>query len=329
MAGLIRDTFGEAIIMRKAYGEALVELGRARADVVVLSADVSNSDFSYMFEAAYPDRFFNVGIAEPALVDVAVGLAKSGRVPIANTFAFLFATRAVEMVRTHLCYGEANVKLGGAYAGLSDSFDGPTHHAVTDIAILRALPRMTVVVPADPLAVAKLLPQVASWKGPVYFRLCRNEVPQIYTDAYAPEIGKGVVLAGGDDATVIACGVPVARSIEAVRKLAARGVKARLVEMHTIKPLDTDLVARCARETGAIVTVEEHSIIGGLGGVVCECLAESCPVPVERVGVRDTFAESGPYADLLDKYGFSIDAIAGAVDRVIVRKAGATISTRA
>jgi len=329
MAGLIRDTFGEAIIMRKAYGEALVELGRARADVVVLSADVSNSDFSYMFEAAFPDRFFNVGIAEPALVDVAVGLAKSGRVPIANTFAFLFATRAVEMVRTHLCYGEANVKLGGAYAGLSDSFDGPTHHAVTDIAILRALPRMTVVVPADPLAVAKLLPQVAAWKGPVYFRLCRNEVPQIYTDAYAPEIGKGIVLAGGDDATVIACGVPVARSIEAVRKLAARGVQARLVEMHTIKPLDTDLVARCARETGAIVTVEEHSIIGGLGGAVCECLAESCPVPVERVGVRDTFAESGPYPDLLDKYGFSVDAIAEAVDRVLARKAGATVEARA
>ena len=329
MAGLIRDTFGEALIMRKAYGEALVELGRARADVVVLSADVSNSDFSYMFEAAFPDRFFNVGIAEPALVDVAVGLAKSGRVPIANTFAFLFATRAVEMVRTHLCYGEANVKLGGAYAGLSDSFDGPTHHAVTDIAILRALPRMTVVVPADPLAVAKLLPQVAAWKGPVYFRLCRNEVPQIYTDAYAPEIGKGIVLAGGDDATVIACGVPVARSIEAVRKLAARGVQARLVEMHTIKPLDTDLVARCARETGAIVTVEEHSIIGGLGGAVCECLAESCPVPVERVGVRDTFAESGPYPDLLDKYGFSVDAIAEAVDRVLARKAGATVEARA
>jgi len=328
MAGLIRDTFGEAIIMRKAYGEALVELGRARADVVVLSADVSNSDFSYMFEAAFPDRFFNVGIAEPALVDVAVGLAKSGRVPIANTFAFLFATRAVEMVRTHLCYGEANVKLGGAYAGLSDSFDGPTHHAVTDIAILRALPRMTVVVPADPLAVAKLLPQVAAWKGPVYFRLCRNEVPQIYTDAYAPEIGKGIVLAGGDDATVIACGVPVARSIEAVRKLAARGVQARLVEMHTIKPLDTDLVARCARETGAIVTVEEHSIIGGLGGAVCECLAESCPVPVERVGVRDTFAESGPYPDLLDKYGFSVAAIAEAVDRVLARKAGATVEAR-
>jgi transketolase len=319
MAGLIRDPFGEPVVMRKAYGEALVELGRARGDVVVLSADVSNSDFSYMFEAAFPERFFNVGIAEPALVDVAAGLARSGRVPIANTFAFLFATRAVEMVRTHLCYGEANVKLAGAYAGLSDSFDGPTHHSIADIAILRSLPRMTIVVPADPLAVWKLLPQVAAWPGPVYFRLCRNEVPQIYSSEYAPEIGKGVTLLEGGDATIIACGVLVARSIEAVRKLAARGIRARLVEMHTIKPLDGELVVRCARETGAVVTVEEHSIIGGLGGAVAECLSETHPVPLERVGVRDTFAESGPYPDLLDKYGMSVEAIAAAVERVLVR----------
>jgi transketolase len=329
MTGLIRDTFGEPVIMRKAYGETLVELGRARSDVVVLSADVSNSDFSFMFEAAFPERFFNVGIAEPALVDVAVGLAKSGRVPIANTFAFLFATRALEMVRTHLCYGDANVKLAGAYAGLSDSFDGPTHHAITDIAILRSLPRMTVVVPADPLAVAKLLPQTAAWKGPVYFRLCRNEVPQIFSSDYTPQIGKGVVLEDGTDVTVIACGVPVSRSIDAVRRLSARGVRARLVEMHTIKPLDSGLIERCARETGAIVTVEEHSIIGGLGGAVAECVAESHPVPMERVGVRDTFAESGPYPDLLDKYGLSVDAIAGAVDRVLARKSSIPVVTSA
>jgi len=323
MGGLIRNPFGEPVVMRKAYGEALVALGQARGDVVVLSADVSSSDFSYMFEAAFPERFFNVGIAEPALVDVAVGLAKSGRVPIANTFAFLFATRALEMVRTHLCYGEANVKLAGAYAGLSDSFDGPTHHSITDIAILRSLPRMTVVVPADPLAVSRLLPQVAAWNGPVYFRLCRNEVPQIYSSEYSPQIGKGITLLEGEDATIVACGVLVARSIEAARNLAARGIRVRLVEMHTIKPLDGELVVRCARETGAMATVEEHSIIGGLGSAVAECLSEAHPVPLERVGVRDTFAESGPYPDLLDKYGMSVGAIAGAVDRVLVRKAKA------
>jgi transketolase len=322
MGSLILGPFGNAVSMRKAYGEALVELGRARSEVVVLSADVSNSDFSYMFEAAFPDRFFNVGIAEPALVDVAVGLAKSGRVPIANTFAFLFATRAVEMVRTHLCYGEANVKLAGAYAGLSDSFDGPTHHSITDIAIMRSQPRMTIVVPADPLAVYRLLPQVAAWKGPVYLRLCRNEVPQIYSREYEPVIGKGVTLMDGEDVTVISCGVPVGRSIQAVERLAENGVHARLVEMHTIKPLDGELVGRCARETGAVVTVEEHSIIGGLGGAVAEYLSGDHPVPMERVGIPDTFAESGPYLELLDKYGISVDAITDAVQRVLARKSG-------
>jgi transketolase len=320
MAGLIQTPFGDSVVMRKAYGEALVELGRAKPDVVVLSADVSNSDFSYMFESAYPELFFNVGIAEPALVDTAVGLANSGFVPIANTFAFLFATRALEMVRTHLCYGRVNVKLAGAYAGVSDSFDGPTHHAITDLAILRSLPNMTIVVPADPVAVGRLLPQVAAWDGPVYFRLCRNEVPQIFADDYAPEIGKGITLLDGSDATIIACGVMVSRSIEAARILAADGISARVVEMHTVKPLDDALVEACARETGAIVTAEEHSIIGGLGGAVAECVVRTRPVPVERVGVADTFAESGPYADLLQKYGMGVESIVGAVHRALARE---------
>ena len=320
MASLIQTPFGDLVVMRKAYGEALVELGRAKPDVVALSADVSNSDFSFMFESAYPERFFNVGIAEPALVDTAVGLANSGFVPIANTFAFLFATRALEMVRTHLCYGRVNVKLAGAYAGVSDSFDGPTHHAITDLAILRSLPNMTIVVPADAIAVARLLPQVAAWDGPVYFRLCRNEVPQIFADDYAPEIGKGITLLDGSDATIIACGVMVSRSIEAARALAADGISARVVEMHTVKPLDDALVEACARETGAIVTAEEHSIVGGLGGAVAECVVRTRPVPVERVGIADTFAESGPYADLLEKYGMSAEIIAGAVHRALARK---------
>ncbi len=320
MGSLIQNPFGSPALIRKAYGEALVELGAKRDDVVVLSADVQSSDYSYMFEAAYPQRFINVGIAEPALVDVAVGLANAGKVPIANTFAFLFVTRALEMVRTHLCYGGANVKLAAAYAGLSDSFDGPTHQTVSDLAILRSLPNMTVVVPADSLAVKKLLPQVVAWDGPAYFRLSRNELPQIFTDAYEPVIGKGITLIDGEDATVIACGVMVARAIEAAQILANQGVQVRVVEMHTIKPLDTELIARCAQETGAIVTAEEHSIIGGLGGAVAECVAESGPVPVERVGVNDTFTESGPYAELLDKYGLSVSAIVDAVQRVVKRK---------
>jgi transketolase len=288
--------------------------------LVVLSADVSNSDFSWMFEAAFPERFFNVGIAEPAMVDTAVGLANSGFVPVTNTFAFLFSTRAIEMVRTHLCYGRANVKLAGAYAGLSDSFDGPTHHAITDVAILRSLPNMTVVVPADPLGVARLLPQVIAWDGPVYFRLCRNEVPQIFTDNYAPEIGRGMTLVDGRDATILCCGVMVARAIEAARMAAANGMSVRVVELHTVKPLDAELVERCARETGALVTAEEHSVIGGLGGAVAECVSCTQPVPLERIGLADTFAESGPYLDLLDRYGMSVKAIVKAVKRVLERK---------
>ena len=307
-------------MMRKAYGNALLELGKSRRDLVVLTADVSSSDFSNLFEAAYPDRFFNVGIAEPALVDVAVGLANSGLVPVANTFAFLFATRALEMVRTHLCYGNANVKLAATYAGLSDSFDGPTHNSICDLAVMRSLPRMTIVVPSDPLSVAKLLPQVVDMKGPVYFRICRNEVPRIFEDAYEPVIGKGITLADGNDATLIACGVMVARAIEAAAILAREGVRVRIVEMHTIKPLDTELVERCARETGAIVTVEEHSIVGGLGGAVAETLADAVPVPLERVGIADTFAESGPYNEVLEKYGLGVEAIAEAVRRVLHRR---------
>jgi transketolase len=320
MDSLIRNPFGSPVLIRKAYGEALVELGAKRDDVVVLSADVQSSDFSYMFEAAYPERFINVGIAEPALVDAAVGLANGGKIPIANTFAFLFATRALEMVRTHLCYGGANVKLAGAYAGLSDSFDGPTHQTVSDLAILRSLPRMTIVVPADALAVKKLLPQIVDWQGAAYFRLCRNELPQIFTDAYEPVIGKGITLIDGEDATVVACGVMVARSIEAARMLTQKGIRLRVVEMHTIKPLDTELIVRCAQETGAMVTAEEHSIIGGLGGAVAECLSQSAPVPLERVGVKDTFTESGPYLDLLEKYGMSAEAVAAAAERALARK---------
>jgi transketolase len=320
MDGLIRNPLGNPSPMRKAYGEALVELGHARKDIVVLSADVQSSDFSYMFEAAFPDRFINVGIAEPALVDVAVGLANSGKVPIANTFAFLFATRALEMVRTHLAFSGANVKLAGAYGGLSDSFDGPTHQTISDFAIFRSLPNMTVVVPADPLAVRKLLPQVAALDGPVYFRLCRNEVPEVFTERYEPKIGEGVTLIDGDDATVIACGIMVARAIEAARILARQDIRLRVVEMHTIKPLDGQLVVRCAEETGVMVTAEEHSVIGGLGGAVAECLSENFPVPMERVGVNDTFAESGPYSDLLEKYGMGVDAILAAVQRALARK---------
>ena len=319
MAGLVS--------MRKAYGDALVRLGQANPDVVVLSADVSNSDFSYMFQEAFPDRFYNVGIAEQCLVDVAVGLAYSGKIPFANTFAFLFATRALEMVRTHLCYGRANVKLMGAYGGLSDSFDGPTHHSITDVATMRSLPHMTVVVPSDPLGVARLLPQVAEWPGPVFFRLNRNEVPVLFDDAgsgagrsYAPQIGKAVTLRAGDDVTLVCCGLMVSRCLEATEALAKEGFDARVLEMHTIKPLDADAILAAARETGAIVTAEEHSIVGGLGGAVAETVASECPVPVKRVGLPDCFAETGPYDAILDRYGMSVEHVVNAAKRAVAMK---------
>ena len=310
----------ELVSMRKAYGQALIELGKANPDVVVLSADVSNSDHSYMFEQVFPDRFFNVGIAEQCLVDVAVGLAYSGKIPFANTFAFLFATRALEMVRTHLCYGEANVKLMGAYAGLSDSFDGPTHHSITDVAIMRSLPNMTVVVPSDPVALAKLLPQVAEWPGPIYFRLNRNEVPLLFDASYNPILGRSITLCPGDDVTLIGSGLMVSRCLEAREALSGEGIDARVLDVHTIKPLDVDGILQAARETGALVTVEEHSIVGGLGGAVAEAMADAYPVPIKRVGIADRFAETGPYFEILDRYGMSVPDIVAAARQAVVAK---------
>ena len=306
--------------MRRAYGEALVSLGQAREDVVVLSADVSNSDFSWMFADAFPHRFLNVGIAEQCLVDVAAGLSSAGLVPFANTFAFLFATRAVEAVRTHCCYGGAAVKLMGAYAGVSNSFDGPTHHAIADVAIMRALPHMTVLSPADPLAVTKLIPQIAAWPGPIYVRLNRNDVPALFDDRYAPEIGRAIVVRPGTDVTLVGTGIMLSRCLDAADQLAVDGIDARVVEVHTIKPLDHETLIAAARETGGLVTAEEHSVIGGLGSAVAEVLAAVCPVPVERVGVMDTFATSGPYDELLEHLGLTAEAIVRASLRIMLAR---------
>ena len=306
--------------MRISFGEALVEVGRSFPNVVVLSADVSNSDHSYMFEEAFPDRFFNVGIAEQSLIDVAVGLAHTGKIPFVNTFAFLFATRALEMIRTHLCYGAANVKLMGAYAGLSDSFDGPTHHSITDLAIMRCLPNMTIVVPSDRFGVAKLLPQVAKWPGPVFVRINRNPVPVLFDESYEPSIGKAMVVRDGVDLTLACNGMAVSRCLEAADRLAKKSIQARVIEIHTLKPLDTETIVAAARETGAIVTVEEHSVIGGLGGAVAEAVTASFPVPVRRLGVADRFAETGPYEALLDRYGLAVDGIVDAAVSLIEEK---------
>jgi transketolase len=297
--------------MRKAYGDALVELGRRDPKVVAITADVQTSDFSYLFGDEFPDRYFNVGIAEQCLVDVAVGLAHSGLIPFVNTFAVFMASRALEPILTHLCYGRANVKLMAGYSGISPQMEGPTHHAITDIAVMRSLPGMTVVSPADVSAMRALLPQVAAWPGPVYFRFSRNEVPDVFDGEYTPQIGKATLIRDGRDVTLIGVGTLLARCLEAADLLATRGITARVLDMSTIKPLDSEAVLSAAGETRAIITAEEHNVIGGLGGAVAELVAElGVGVPVRRIGLRDRFAESGGYYEMLDKFGMSATDIA-------------------
>jgi len=301
--------------MRNAYGKALAEYGAVNPDVVVLDADVSSSTRTLYFAQRFPDRFFNLGVAEAGMVDVAVGFALGGKIPFVNTFAFLIALRAAEQVRTCVSYARTNVKLAAAYSGLSDSFDGPTHHSVCDLAVMRAMPNIAVVVAADPVEAQKWVPVVAEYDGPVYLRLSRAQVPVIFDDSHQVEIGKGLELRQGDDVTLIGTGVMVARCLWAAEELATEGISARVVEMHTLKPLDEELVIRAAEETGAIVTAEEHNVIGGLGSAVAEALSSCRPVPVMRVGIADRYTETGPYEDLLDRYGMSVADIVAAAKR--------------
>lgn len=311
----------ELAAMRRAYGEALVELGRTDPDVVALTADVQTSDFSYLFGEAFPGRYINVGIAEMCLIDVSVGLANAGKVPFANTFAIFMASRAFEPILTHLAYGGANVKLMAGYSGISPQMEGPTHHAITDIAVMRVLPNMTVVSPADATAMRKLLPLVRAWPGPVYYRFSRQEVPLLFDDTYDPIIGKAVTLRAGEDVTLIGIGTLLSRCLWAAEELAGEGIAARVLEIHTVKPLDREAILAAARETGAIVTAEEHSVIGGLGAAVAETVTDAgVGVPVKRVGLLDRFAGSGPYFDMLDRYGMSVADIVRAAHEALALK---------
>jgi transketolase len=287
---------------------------------VVLDADVSASTQSSLFGKAYPDRFFDVGVAEAGMVDLAVGFALGGKIPFVNTFAFLLTLRAAEQIRTCVAYARTNVKLIGSYGGLSDAFDGPTHHAICDIAVMRAMPNLTVVVAADAIEVARLVPVIAEHDGPVYLRVSRADVPTLFGADYQPRLGKGTLLQDGSDVTLVATGVMVERSLRAAEKLRSEGVTTRVLALNTIKPLDRELLLGAASDTGALVTVEEHSMLGGLGGAVAELVASEAPVPVQRVGLPDRFAETGPYEALLDRYGMSIDDIIAAAHRSISQK---------
>lgn len=307
--------------IREVYGSVLAELGEKNKDIVVLDADLSGSTKSKMFGQAHPDRFFNMGIAESNMVATAAGLSTTGKIPFVNTFAVFLTTLGLISTRAQICYGNLNVKLGGAYCGMSDALDGATHHATEDIAAMRALPNMTLLVPSDATSTRWATEYAASHYGPCYLRLSRDVYPDRYDENYKFECGRGAIVRDGRDVTVIACGLLVHKAIEAAETLEKKGVSVRVVDMYSIKPIDKDLILKCARETGAIVTAEEHNINGGLGSAVSEVLAwAGAGVPTEFVGIQDTFTESGKYADLLAKYGVDANGVANGVEKVLARK---------
>ena len=305
---------------REAYGQALEALGAVRQDVVVLDADLSKSTKTNMFQNKYPERFFNMGIAEQNLMGVAAGLAAAGKVPFASTFAVFATGRAYDQIRNSICYPRLNVKIAATHAGITVGEDGGSHQALEDINLMRGLPNMTVLVPADGPEAYKAVMAAAEHEGPVYIRLGRSAVPTITDPDEEFVIGKGKCLREGADVTIIACGMMVAVALDAAALLAADGVDAAVIDMSTIKPIDSALINEWAAKTGAIVTAEEHNIIGGLGSAVAEVVTAAKPVPVEMVGIEDTFGESGTAAALVEKYGLTKEHIAEAAKRAIARK---------
>lgn len=305
--------------MRTAYGEALVELGASHPDVVVLGADTTESIKSGMFGAKYPDRFFNMGIAEQNLVGVAAGFALAGKVAYAGTYAIFVPGKCVDQIRNIIAYADLNVKLICSHGGISVGPDGASHQQLEDIAIMRVIPRMRVVIPSDSVSVKGIVKAIADISGPFYVRLTRGVVkgstsPIIYEDGFDYKLGKLNVLREGSDVAIFACGLLVPEALRAAETMKAKGVSACVVDAHTIKPLDEELVAKLARQCGSIVTAEEHNILGGLGSAVAEAVTKRYPVRVERVGVVDRFGESGEAAELFQKYGLTAASIEEAAD---------------
>ncbi len=298
------------IATRESYGSALAELGAEHEDLVVLDADLASATKTGVFKKAYPDRFIDCGIAESNMMGVAAGLAAAGMVPFASTFAMFAAGRAYEQVRNSIGYPHLNVKIGATHAGISVGEDGATHQCNEDLALMRTIPGMTVICPSDDIEAKAAVRAAYEFEGPVYMRFGRLAVPVINDRPdYKFEIGKGVVLREGKDVTIIATGLPVGNCLEAAEKLAADGIEAKVINIHTIKPLDEELVLAAAKETGKVVTVEEHSVIGGLGSAVCDVLAEKAPTKVLKIGINDVFGESGPAVELIRKYGLDADSI--------------------
>jgi transketolase len=313
----------ENISLREAYGRALADYGEKNRNVVVLDADTSSSTLSCFFAKRYPERFFNLGIAEPGMVDVGVGFALAGKIPFVNAFAALLSLRALEQIRTNVCYARLNVKLAAHYAGVSAFKDGPTHHSITDIAIMRALPGMTVVVPADAVEAAAWVAIAAEYDGPLYLRLSRAATIPVHNEGVKIELGKGLLLRSGEDATILCCGAMTGYSLMAAENLANRNINVRVIEIHTIKPLDVDMVLQAAEETGAIITAEEHSTVGGLGGAVAETICKYRPTPLEQVGIADAFTRTAMSPEILmDAVGLGVADIVTAVERAVIRKSG-------
>ena len=294
---------------REGYGKALVDLGREHDDIVVLDADLAGSTKTGMFGKAYPDRFFNCGIAEGNMMSVAAGLASTGLTPFASSFAMFASGRAYEQIRNSIGYPMLNVKIGASHGGMSVGEDGASHQCCEDFALMRSIPGMVVICPADGIEAEAATKAAYEYKGPVYLRMGRLAVPLFHEEGFTFRIGKGEVMRDGNDIAIIANGLMVYEAIQAGEKLAELGINARIINMSTIKPLDEELVLKAAKECGKIITCEEHSVIGGLGEAVCSFLSETCPTPVKRIGVNDQFGFSGPAAEVLKAFGLCADHI--------------------
>jgi len=310
----------EKIATRDAYGKALVALGEKNKEIVVLDADLSKSTKTADFAKVFPERFINMGIAEQNLMGFSAGLAAAGKIPFASTFAVFATGRAFEQIRNSIAYPQLNVKVAATHSGISVGEDGASHQAIEDIAIMRALPNMTVLVPADAEETAQIIQAAAEYKGPVYIRMGRLAVPVLFDENYKFEIGKANQIREGKDAAVIASGLMVAEALKAAEELSKQGIEIAVINCASIKPLDTETIIGIAKQTRAVVTAEEHSIIGGLGSAVAEVLSENYPVPLVRVGIKDTFGESGRPEELLVKYGLTAQEISKAVHEVIAKK---------
>ena len=310
----------EMISNRLAYGRALVSLGEKSPDVVVLESDLGISTHTYMFGERFPDRYFEIGIAEANMMGMAAGLAAGGKIPFASTFCVFASMRACEQVRNSIAYPRLNVKIVATNAGIEIGPDGVTHQAIEDIAIMRAIPEIAVVVPSDPVVTTRIIHLAAAYVGPMYIRIGRQLTPTLYADEVEVEFGKAITARQGDDVSLIAVGNMVCRALEAAELLAHEGVSPRVLDMHTVKPIDVAAIVKAARETGCLVTAEDHNILGGLGGAVAEVLCAESPAPLVRVGLQDTFAQSGEAGELLEYYGLSAEKIAEAARQAIRRR---------